>query len=70
MGGWIALFQFMEAKKRELKERKEERERLFRRHRVGHQSLRRIRLSRAERQKLQAKIVEQQERRLTEQRKT
>lgn len=64
MGGWIALFQFMEAKKQELKERKEERERLFRRHHTGNQELRRIKLSAMEKQKLQAKIVEQRGRRL------
>ena len=69
MGGWIALYQFMEAKKRELKEHKEQRERLLGRHRTGDQKLRRIKLSAMEKQKLQAKIVEQQERRLTEPRR-
>jgi hypothetical protein len=70
MGGWIALYQFMEAKKRELEERKEQRGRLLGRHRVGNQPLRRIKLSTAERQKLQDKIVEQREKRLAKGRKT
>jgi len=62
MSGWMALYQFMKAKERELKDRREQRERRLSRrrgHRAEGQKLRRIRLTKEEKRKLRAKILEQ-----------
>jgi hypothetical protein len=62
MSGWMALYQFMKAKERELEDRREQREkRLSRRRgrRAEGQKLRRIRLTKEEKRKLRVKILEQ-----------